>query len=501
MTMDKSQKGQEEIYAERLGKANRTALNCYLIMVTILAVTYLAETVFGVKTIAYLLIILAAGYGPILLAFFFYKRNMTHPMVKHLVPYGYALVYSIIIFTSDNQMAFAYVIPMLITITVYNDVRYNLKIGGAVIVENIIHVVVFLGKGGLGAEQIAAAEIQLAVLIATVAFLGYTAKVSSRMNQIEITRAEDEKNRSRELTDKVLQISSNMTQVISQVSGKISVLGEEVRNTGHAMNELAGGTGETAEAVQKQLTQTELITDKLSHVKGASGQIAGNVIETQEALGLGNKYVEHLVEQVLQTEQANVHVAAGLGQLKGYMEQMFSIIEMINQITSQTSLLSLNASIEAARAGDAGRGFAVVASEISGLASQTKDATVKIEELIRNVSAEIGKVVEMIENMIEQVKKQNKTVGETAQSFKKISTNVEDIESDSNALTHAVGDLEEANRVILDSIQTISAISEEVASHTNATYASCVENEKTIKQLIEKAGELTKMAQQLQECE
>lgn len=499
--MNKEEKGQEEIYAERLGKANRAALNCYLIMVTILAVTYLAETVLAVKTIAYLLVILAAGYGPVLLAFFFYKRNKTHPMVKHLVPYGYALVYSIIIFTSDNQMAFAYVIPMIITITVYNDVRYNLKIGVAVIVENIIHVIVFLGKGGFGAEQIAAAEIQLAVLIAIVAFLGYTAKISSRMNHVEIMRAEDEKNRSKELTDKVLQISAEMTQVIDQVSERISVLGEAIQSTGHAMNELAGGTGDTAEAVQKQLTQTEVITDKLNHVKGVSGQIADNVIETQGALSSGNEYVGHLVEQVAQTEQVNVHVATELGQLKEYMEQMFSIIEMINQITSQTSLLSLNASIEAARAGAAGRGFAVVATEISGLASQTREATVKIEELIRNVSAQIGKVVGMIENMIGQVKKQNEAVGETARSFERISTNAEDIQNNSNGLTYAIEDLEEANRAISDSIQTISAISEEVASHTNTTYASCVENEKIIKQLIEKAGELTKMAEQLHACE
>lgn len=499
--MDKEQKGQQEIYAERLGKANRTALNCYLIMVTILAVTCLAETVFGGKTIAYLLVILMAGYGPVLLACFFYKRNKTHPMVKHLVPYGYALVYSIIIFTSDNRMAFAYVIPMIIAITVYNDVRYNLKIGAAVIVENIIHVVVFLGKSGLGVEQITAAEIQLAVLIAIVAFLGYTAKISFQMNHVEIMRAEDEKNRSKELTDKVLQISAEMTQVIDQVSEKISVLGEAIQSTGHAMNELAGGTGDTAEAVQNQLIQTDMIADKLNHVKGASGQIADNVIETQGALSSGNEYVGYLVEQVAQTEQANVHVAEELGQLKEYMEQMFSINEMINQITSQTSLLSLNASIEAARAGEAGRGFAVVASEISGLASQTRNATGKIEELIRNVSAQIGKVVEMIEEMIGQIKKQNETVGETARSFEQISTNAEDIENSSNNLTYAVKDLEEANRVISDSIQTISAISEEVASHTNATYASCMENEKTIRQLIEMADNLTKMAEQLQACE
>ena len=90
---------------------------------------------------------------------------------------------------------------------------------------------------------------------------------------------------------------------------------------------------------------------------------------------------------------------------------------------------------------------------------------------------------------------------QTARHFEKISTNAEDIQNNSNGLTHAIEDLEEANRAISDSIQTISAISEEVSSHTNATYDSCMENEKIIRQLIEMADNLTKMAEQLQACE
>ena len=82
------------------------------------------------------------------------------------------------------------------------------------------------------------------------------------------------------------------------------------------------------------------------------------------------------------------------------MEQMNTIVELIKSIASQTSLLAPNASIEAARAGEAGKGFAVVATEISGMASQTNEATVHITELIENVSTAISEVVEVIYQMI-----------------------------------------------------------------------------------------------------
>ena len=195
------------------------------------------------------------------------------------------------------------------------------------------------------------------------------------------------------------------------------------------------------------------------------------------------------------TEQTNSQVAAELTSLKEYMDKMYSIIEIINNITSETSLLSLNASIEAARAGEAGRGFAVVASEISGLATQTQEATVSIEELIRNVSEELEKVVTIIESMISQVEHQNVTVNETAGSFRTIEDNSDRVQSQSDALSGIVKELESANA----GIQTISAISEEVAAHTNNTLTTCEKNQKSVEHLMAETENLIELTHQLQQ--
>lgn len=97
---------------------------------------------------------------------------------------------------------------------------------------------------------------------------------------------------------------------------------------------------------------------------------------------------------------------------------MHSIVELISGITSQTSLLALNASIEAARAGEAGRGFSVVATEISGMATQTKEATVHITELIENISNAISEVVSVVREMIGAINEEKQSTENTANNFR-----------------------------------------------------------------------------------
>ncbi len=124
-----------------------------------------------------------------------------------------------------------------------------------------------------------------------------------------------------------------------------------------------------------------------------------------------------LASQVDTSVQNSVDAASKLETLNHNMEEMHSIVELIGGITSQTSLLALNASIEAARAGDAGKGFAVVASEITGMASQTKEATVKITELIQNVTSAINEVVTVIQQMIDGINQEKENAKKHGKQF------------------------------------------------------------------------------------
>ena len=175
--------------------------------------------------------------------------------------------------------------------------------------------------------------------------------------------------------------------------------------------------------------------------------------KTVVALEKGNKDVDDLIDKANESVQNGKVVVEKLEKLDAYMNEMNTIVEIINNITEQTSLLSLNASIEAARAGEAGKGFAVVASEISGMATQTQEATLDITELINNVSSAINEVVKVAYNMIEGINEEKEKTEETAKSFVTISDNTQSIRGNIASLANHVEKLQTANQEIVTSSQ------------------------------------------------
>ena len=98
-------------------------------------------------------------------------------MIKHLVSYGFALFYTICLFTSPTNLIYVFVIPMVFVVTIYSDIRYLLLINIGTILESIIVVVLGATKGGFGYHGIEAAIIQIVVMIMVCANSFFTLKV------------------------------------------------------------------------------------------------------------------------------------------------------------------------------------------------------------------------------------------------------------------------------------------------------------------------------------
>ena len=482
-----------------LARENTVAMNCHFLVCGIISIAYFVEFLKGDGTLLYVLATIILAMGPVVGEIICYKKQHDTKMIKHFVGIGYAILYTFVMFTTNNHFTFVYVIPMLIAITVYNDFKYSLPIEVGVVIVNVIQLALFFKRGIYTKADMASVEIQFFVIVLICGIQLYVSIVAEKLNQKKLAELKAEHEKTEELLTRIMDTSDKMTQQITESAQKTASLGESMQAMKESMEEVNSGSNDTAEAVQSQLNQTEEIQAMVEQVEKGTENIIDSMNQNKEAIAQGNANVGILVKQAEETVESGKKVTEELSQLDTYMSQMNSILDIINSITSQTSLLAFKASMEAARAGEAGRGFAVVASEISQMAQQTKDSTVQISQLIENVSNAIQMVVEVSGSMISMIESQNETTEKTAESFTVIEKNSDNVYGQSNELAAYVTKLADANKKIIDSISTISAISEEVAAHASDTLSATESNNVIVEELAALSGQLETLAQELKE--
>ena len=380
-------------------------------------------------------------------------------------------------------------------ISLYDDVSYIVKIGVGVCIVNIIAIGIQLAKGTM--TDTAVAEIQGLVVIIIVSYLIMVSKTNHSFQLIRAGRLGAEHEKTVTLLEDVLAISGKVSDTVGELSNEMDTLKSSVDQTLNSMEEVSKGTGESADAAQRQLEQTTEISNHIKDVENSTNTITENVDVTAEAVATGQENISRMTNLTVQVDTAVKDVAGALSTFQQTAAEMNSITDIITSVASQTSLLALNASIEAARAGEAGRGFAVVADEISNLASQTTEATENITSLINDVVDQVDTMVSTIEKLLKAGEEESRCAADTAASFDQISGSVDVIKSHTSDLDDIVERLAAANDKIVNSIETTSAITEEVTAHATETFSISEENQRIVEHINTLVDELNEDADKL----
>jgi methyl-accepting chemotaxis protein len=207
-------------------------------------------------------------------------------------------------------------------------------------------------------------------------------------------------------------------------------LGAMIRQLERAANAVAGGADATAATLSAIRERTDALTGRSSAAQGTATTFAQAADKfTQSAQGIGSQ-VREAGKLADAAGAAAQEARANVDRLRESSGAIGNVVNLIAQIAKQTTLLALNSTIEAARAGDAGKGFAVVASEVKALAVQTQHATEeitkKIEALQRDAASSVDAVhrisqaIEAIRPVFEHVNgavaEQNQTTGEVSEN-------------------------------------------------------------------------------------
>lgn len=482
-------------------RINKQASLMYTIVTVILFLPYLVQFLSGGLGAGLFALIFLTDIAPMVATWIVYFKDPDSSVIKHIMGCGYGLFYAVVCFTSTQEIVFVYAIPMILVVTMFNDIKFSVIISFGVSIFAIIHSVRYAASFGWTDEAKNTMLVEIILILLITVFSSLCNRTIANQNDSKVKKMGEAREKTEGILDRVMAVSESMVEGVSRVSEQMTLLTASSEETLSNMQEVQFGATDSAESIQTQLYKTEEIQTQIDKVTEASKNISDNVVLTVDACHEGRDNIEKLMKQAGISEEAGVEVMKEVEALKGSTSQMESIVELIKSVASQTSLLALNASIEAARAGEAGRGFAVVATEISNLAGQTQNATGNISQLIEGISLTMTEVVNSISSLVESNKIQNESATITNGSFEKIVESIREIRTNSSELTGIVSKLASANAEIVESIQNISAITEEVSAHSTTTCEATEQNERIVGEVQEVIERLIESAEVLKSLE
>ena len=195
----------------------------------------------------------------------------------------------------------------------------------------------------------------------------------------------------------------NLREIVSQVKKSSEQVYQGSNDSESFARKQSKNALKTAEDLAATLNSVQMITESMQRV-AENAHEAEEVARTSSITALkGGEAVETTVEGILQIRETVSETARKVKRLAEASQEISKIVSLISQIASRTNLLALNASIQAARAGEAGRGFAIVADEVRQLADRSAKSLKEIEQIVLQIQSETGSVMTAMEEGIQQV--------------------------------------------------------------------------------------------------
>lgn len=195
----------------------------------------------------------------------------------------------------------------------------------------------------------------------------------------------------------------NLREIVRQVKKAAKQVNQASTNSESFARNQSSDALRMAEELAVTLNSVQMMTDSIQRV-AENAREAEEVARTSSITALkGGDSVERTVAGILQIRDTVSETARKVKRLAEASQEISKIVAVVSQIASRTNLLALNASIQAARAGEAGRGFAVVADEVRQLADRSAKSLKEIEQIVLQIQSETGSVMMAMEEGIQQV--------------------------------------------------------------------------------------------------
>jgi methyl-accepting chemotaxis protein len=303
----------------------------------------------------------------------------------------------------------------------------------------------------------------------------------------------------RELVDHIQRAAED----VAQSSRDVATSSQSVNSTSHAlgatMETVSSGAGQQQRDVEQIRARIHEIADSLRANADAARRASSLTSEASQRATAGVE-VSRLSQAKMQSlferiEQAGHRVES----FEGKIHSVHRVTEMISSVVEKTHLLSLNASIEAARAGDAGRGFSVVAEEIRKLAESAGSSAEQIEDLIRELEEESKRIAQATLAMRDDVRGGRQDLEAIFVALEKVQGAVTEASNRAEDIFQKAGSQAADSERMVGDVERVAAVVSQNAKAMNEMRGGLGAQTRTMEQMVREAARLSDMSVQLGE--
>ena len=450
-------------------KANKRGGITWFILMIIVSVYYGIKVGTGKLDVGYFFMFFTVGWLSLIISKVLLKvKGEDNKNYKWMLGIGYLLFYSVIAWTSLDQVSYVFILPLLSILILYKDPKF-IKVMMWITLFILLSSNMYKGlvKGMMDFVSSEECALEFAVVICC-----YVCTNMAIKHLVESDGA---------LT---ASIKGNLARVVKTVE-QVKVASNEVVDGVTVVRELADENKAGADEVVKDMRvlsdnndvlnektvssvdMTNVIDDQVRNVAGLMEQVVELINASVEHADTSAKDLVEVVDTTNKMSELSKEVENILADFKEEFNGVKDETSTIDGITSQTNLLALNASIEAARAGEAGKGFAVVADEIRNLSNGTKEssgsimqALSRLEETSAKMMDSIAQTIELIQLNIEKVSNVNRSVTKITNDAATLGENIKIVDS-------AVKEVETSNKTLTDNMNQVGAVMNDMTESIN----------------------------------
>lgn len=273
--------------------------------------------------------------------------------------------------------------------------------------------------------------------------------------------------------------AKQITTAMEDLSSVTLGMAENVQDISVQMQEIGNCVNDISENVEHLYKSSEVILKTNNEAKADMDVIMESSMKSVSA-------VNDITEQINQTNNS--------------IAEIDQAVQLILSISQQTNLLSLNASIEAARAGAHGRGFAVVAEEIRNLAEQSAEGAEMIKNLAGTITEKSQKSVELAENVNELILSEQKGISKTQKKYEELSREIDQSVIGIRSIADKTDNLTDYKEKVIANVQDLSAISQQTAASSEEVCANVEEIITEVQKVNVNCEIMNDMAKELDEA-